>query len=82
MASAGIDADIVHRLPGKRSGNIRHGTYIRPILQTLAGYHFPEITVTDVQTERTFKGSHVIVSNFRQYGFDLKLTPDADAIDG
>ncbi len=82
MASAGIDADIVHRLQATRSGNIRHWTYIRPILQTLASYHFPEITITDEQTEKTVTGSHVIVSNFKQYGFSLKLTPDADAIDG
>jgi diacylglycerol kinase (ATP) len=82
MASAGIDADVVHRLHATRSGNIRHWTYIRPILQTFASYQFPEITVTDVQTEKTVTGSHVIVSNFKEYGFNLKLTPDADPIDG
>lgn len=82
MASAGIDADIVHRLQTTRSGNIRHWTYIRPILKTLASYHFPEITVTDEQTEKTVTGTHVIVSNFKQYGLNLKLNPKADANDG
>jgi diacylglycerol kinase (ATP) len=82
MASAGIDADVVHRLHATRSGNIRHWTYIRPILQTFASYHFPEITVTDVQTGKTVTGSHVIVSNYKEYGFNLKLTPDADPTDG
>ena len=82
MASAGIDADVVHRLHATRSGNIRHWTYIRPILQAFASYYFPEITVTDVQTEKTVTGSYVIVSKFKECGFNLKLTPNADAIDG
>ena len=82
MASAGIDADVVHRLHATRSGNIRHWTYIRPILQTFASYRFPEISVTDSETDQTTSGSHVIVGNFKEYGFNLKLTPNADPTDG
>ena len=82
MASAGIDAEVVRRLHATRSGHIRRWTYIRPILQTFASYRYPEITVTDVDTGKSVAGSHVIVSNFREYGFHLRLTPDADPTDG
>ncbi|MCH2212733.1 MAG: hypothetical protein MK110_15625 [Fuerstiella sp.] len=82
MVSAGIDAQVVHRLNAQRSGNIRHWTYLRPVLQTFLSYGFPKIDVTDVRTGKTVTGTHVIVSNFREYGFNLKLNPDADPADG
>ncbi len=82
MASAGIDAEVVHRLHASRSGHIHHWTYVRPILQTFASYRFPEFSVTDMDTGTTTQGTHVIVSNFREYGFNLKFTPDADPTDG
>lgn len=82
MASAGIDAEIVRQLQAVRSGHIRHWTYLRPILRTVACYRLPRITVTDRDTGRTVTGSHVIVSNFREYGLNLKLNPDADPTDG
>jgi diacylglycerol kinase (ATP) len=82
MASAGIDAEIVRRMHATRSGNIRHWTYLRPILSTIACYRFPVINVTNVSTGETFTGSHVIVSNFREYGLNLQLNPDAEPADG
>ncbi|MCH2200727.1 MAG: hypothetical protein MK102_02050 [Fuerstiella sp.] len=82
MASAGIDAQVVHRLNAERLGNIRRWTYLRPILQTFLSYGFPKINVTDVNTGKTVCGTHVIVSNFREYGFHLKLNSDADPTDG
>ena len=82
MASAGIDAEVVRCLHAIRSGHIRRWTYIRPILQTFASYRFPEITVMDADTRNTVTGSHIIVSNFGEYGFGLQLNPDADPTDG
>ena len=82
MASAGIDAEVVRRLHIARSGNIRHWTYIRPILQAFASYRFPEIDATDLNTGKKVTGTHIIVSNLKEYGFNLKLNPAADPTDG
>lgn len=81
MASAGIDAEIVHRLHAGRTGHIRHWSYIRPILSSLLKYDRPLIRVTDTVANRTFTGHQVIVSNFREYGLNARFNPDADPTD-
>jgi diacylglycerol kinase family enzyme len=45
MASAGFDADVVHRLHTGRSGNIRHWSYLKPIWQAIRSYQYPELRV-------------------------------------
>jgi diacylglycerol kinase (ATP) len=82
MASAGFDADIVRRLHAQRTGNIHHLSYIRPILETLAGYRYPAIRVENVDTGESVIGMYVIVGNFKEYGLNLKLTPAANPTDG
>lgn len=82
MASAGFDADIVRRLHLTRSGNIRHLSYLGPLLRTIMGYQLPQLTVIDHDTGREIDGSHVVISNFKEYALNLKLNPDADPTDG
>ena len=38
--------------------------------------------MTDLDNKNTVSGSHVIVSNFAEYGLGLQLNPDADPTDG
>ena len=82
MASAGIDAAIVERLHAARSGNIRRATYVEPVLRTFVTWDFPEIVVRSLDDNTTIRGTHVVVANLPEYGFDVKLTPDADPSDG
>ncbi len=82
MASAGFDADIVHRLHAGRTGNIHHWSYLRPILSTIGGYEFPQVRVENLDTGESVVGTYVIVGNFKEYGLNLKLTPEASPADG
>lgn len=45
MASAGFDADVVHRLHASRHGHISRLTYIQPTLESVRKYQYPEIRV-------------------------------------
>ncbi len=82
MASAGMDADVVHRLHARRGGNIHHWNYIWPICRSIAEYRCPQIRVENVDTGEAAIGTYVIVGNFKEYGLDLKLTPPASPTDG
>lgn len=82
MASAGIDADVVHRLHAGRTGHIRHWSYLPPIIRSLWHYHGRMIGVLDQDTGKSITGSLAVVSNFREYGLNTRLNPDADPTDG
>lgn len=82
MASAGFDADIVHRLHAGRTGNIHHWNYLRPILSTIVDYRFPRIRVENLDTGDSVIGTYVLIGNFREYGLNVKLTPAASPADG
>ncbi len=45
MVGCGFDADVVHRLHATRRGHIRHTSYIKPILQSIRSYEYPELRV-------------------------------------
>ena len=82
MASAGVDAAVVQRLHEIRSGNIRRWNYVAPVLHSFLGYSFSEFQIRSLDDDTIVRGTHAIVSNFPEYGFRLKLTPDAQPSDG
>lgn len=82
MASAGVDADVVHRLAAARSGNIRRLTYLRPIATALLTYRSEPIEVRSPDLKDEVSGSHVIVTNVPKYGFGFQFCPNADPGDG
>jgi len=82
MASAGIDAAVVDRLHAVRSGNIRRWNYVAPIFRTFAAWRSPQMEIRCLESDRIVQGTHVVVANLPEYGFALKLTPDADPCDG
>jgi diacylglycerol kinase (ATP) len=45
MASAGFDADVIHRAHARRSGHISRWSYLQPIAVSLRTYSYPELRV-------------------------------------
>ena len=82
MTSVGVDADVVRRLHRVRTGNIRHLSYAKPILQSFFGYAFPRLSVYSPDGELLGEGTHVIATNIPAYGFRMQFSPLADPQDG
>jgi diacylglycerol kinase (ATP) len=91
MASIGFDAEVVRILHDTRSGNISRWTYVKPILQSIGRYRFPELRILgemkrDVPGEQpmfeTIRSRWAFVFNVSRYGFNLKFVPAADYTDG
>ncbi len=82
MVSAGVDAEVVRRLNTVRSGNISHLSYASPIIRSFLSYGFPTIHVHDKNGKRLASGTHVIVTNMKEYGFHIPFCPNADPTDG
>lgn len=82
MASVGLDADVVRRMDAVRTGNINHLSYLKPVIQSLRGYSYPQLSVYDGTGQLMGEGAHVIATNIPQYGFGLPFAPDASPFDG
>jgi diacylglycerol kinase (ATP) len=93
MASAGFDADVVHRLHSGRSGNIRHWSYVKPIWRSIRNYRYPELRVrcaptADGESTEPPPWSDPVCCrwafafNLPRYGFGLKFAPSANGVDG
>lgn len=82
MCSVGLDSDVVRRLHATRRGNIRHFSYLKPILLSLLDYPFPKLRVVSNDGTELCEGTHVIVTNAPEYGFQMPFCPDADPHDG
>ena len=90
MASAGFDADVVHRVaqwrrgttggaPGTTLKRVNRLSYVGKILATVRQYDYPTLTVeADGVTAR---GSHVFVFNLPQYGGNLGIARHAQGDD-
>lgn len=83
MASAGFDAEVVHRLHSARGGgHVKHWTYIRPILQALWNFRPPALRVTIDDQPAVHVGELAVVANLRSYALKLALVPTASGTDG
>jgi diacylglycerol kinase family enzyme len=83
MASAGFDAEVVRRLAQGRKGHIRHVSYIRPIIQALSAYPFPELRVTPAHARGQPRPCRwCFAFNLPLYAFGLNFTPAASGNDG
>ena len=69
MASVGVDSDVVRRLHESRRGNIRHLSYLKPIIQSFCRFNYPLLTVCDSAGEVVATGSHRLRQTFRNTGF-------------
>lgn len=83
MASAGFDADVVHRVHAARAGgHVRHWSYLRPIFQAMSQYHPPELRVTIDGSSEVHCGEIAVIANLRAYALNLGLVPTASGTDG
>lgn len=82
MCSVGLDADVVRRLHSTRQGNIRHLSYLKPILSSTLSYPFPKLRVFSKDGTLLGEGTHIIATNVPEYGFRMPFCPTADPHDG
>jgi diacylglycerol kinase (ATP) len=89
MAGCGFDADVVRRLHGDRRGNIHHLSYIKPILDSIRNYEYPELRVKyapedqagdELTEEITARWAFVV--NVPRYAGGLNFAPGAAGDDG
>ena len=87
MASAGFDAEVVHRVDQWRRATNDKGlrrvsrtSYAKPILSALTHYPYPAVTL-DADGQRV-TGTHAFVFNIGQYGGGLAIGSHADCSDG
>ena len=82
VAGAGFDAAVVHRMAESRNGNIKTSSYLEPMIEMIASYPFPRISVEADGAQVTEEATDVIVANTRSYGGPFILAPDAKPDDG
>lgn len=85
MASAGFDAQVVHRVDRWRRGadklkRVNRLSYVPHILGAIRRYSYPAVTLE--AGGRTVTGTHAFVFNIPQYGGRLGIGRHADEADG
>ncbi|WP_202921034.1 diacylglycerol/lipid kinase family protein [Anatilimnocola aggregata] len=89
MAGCGFDAEVVRRLHSDRRGNIHHWSYIKPILDSIRNYEYPELRVRYAPAEQAgdelteeLSARWAFVVNIPRYAGGLNLAPGAEGDDG
>ncbi|NQU21525.1 MAG: hypothetical protein HQ567_09595 [Candidatus Nealsonbacteria bacterium] len=90
MIGCGFDGEVVRRVHDRRTGHIRSRNYVKPILQTIRSYQYPELRVywtdRDAPPDDSSSPSAVVRwlfgFNLPCYGGGLRLAPEADGTDG
>jgi diacylglycerol kinase family enzyme len=88
MAGCGFDADVVHRLHGKREGgHISYWTWAGPILDSIRRYPFHDLRVycdvaAGAPAEPTHSARWAFVVNLPLYAAGLRVAPRAVGTDG
>lgn len=98
MAGCGFDADVVQRLHGSRTGHIHHLSYVKPILQTIRNYDYPDLRVycephvatadseaasrTGVDRPVCLTAKWFFAVNLPRYAMGLRIAPEAAGDDG
>lgn len=82
MAGCGFDAEVVRRVHSARVGHINHLTYIKPILDSIRNYHYPELRVYCGDDPQPRRARWAFVVNVPRYAFGLNMAPEANGTDG
>lgn len=89
MAGCGFDAEVVRLLHQTRTGNIHHLSYIKPIVDAIRTYEYPELRVRYAPTEsdnddltEELTARWVFVVNVPRYAGGLNLARGAAGDDG
>lgn len=81
MFSCGFDADVVRRVHDRRDGNINQLAYLKPILDTMWTYRYPEIRIY-CDDDAPIRARWGFVHNLPCYAWNLPPAPDAVGTDG
>ncbi len=82
MASAGFDAEVVHRTHSGRTGHITRMRYAMPILQSLLGYGFSPMRVFVDGADDPIVARLAMVFNVPSYARGLRIADSAVDDDG
>ena len=82
MASAGFDADVMHRAHARRTGHINRWSYLQPIADSLRKYTYPEIRVFANGTQVAASCRLAVLVNFPAYALGLNMAHGATGDDG
>lgn len=82
VASCGFDAEVVRRVHAKRHGHIQRLSYIKPIIETIRNYRYPELRVYCDDSKQPTCARWVFVSNTPNYALGLTFSPEATETDG
>jgi YegS/Rv2252/BmrU family lipid kinase len=82
VAGLGFDAQVTRSMKETRRGNIAMASYALPIMRTWQHLSLPEIFVWIDGREMARPARSVIISNLRNYGGPMIITPNAKCDDG
>jgi diacylglycerol kinase family enzyme len=84
MLSAGFDAEVVRRLHENRSGNITRASYLKPTLETIRSYTYPELRLycDDPNMAGPIVCRWLFGFNLPLYALGWQLAPQATGTDG
>jgi diacylglycerol kinase family enzyme len=89
MASCGFDADVVNRvhrcrLRNSSGGHIRYTTYLKPILESIRTYSYPQMRIDScgADADHRVAARWAFVFNLPCYAWGLPLVPTATGDDG
>ncbi len=89
MISCGLDAEIVRRMHATRRGHITHWNYLKPIVDVIRSYGYPELRIycdpdsaVDGKVAEPVRARHAFVFNLPRYALGFQFAPDAVGDDG
>lgn len=82
MASAGFDADVIHRVHASRTGHISRASYFKPILDSVRRYGYPELQLWLDDSSTPLPARLAVLSNLPAYALGLKIAGTAVGDDG
>lgn len=84
MASCGFDAEVVHRVHGRRTGQMNQFAYLKPALEAIFRYDYPEIQIhwEFHGQARQASARWLFAFNLPCYGGGFRIAPHADGSDG
>jgi len=82
VAGAGFDAEVVHRLALRRSGNISYADYVGPVVSTFLHYDYPALRVEADGELICEQPALAFIGNIPRYAMGLPICHQARFDDG
>ncbi len=82
VASLGFDAEVVRLVDARRTGHIRHSTWLGPIVEAVARYRYPVIRMASSEGGPPVVARWAYVFNLPRYALGLQFVKAGDPADG